>query len=115
MRLSIRRFPFYGPNLARKLMTRSFSQFDYSLRCMFPKWSDFDITYTRKGLIKKRIRQGLMYLTFVVSIIGLYKARKRDAGFTSVYDTLRQQARGLAIGLLKLLGVVIRSVQRRLE
>ena len=62
---------------------------------MFPKWSNYHIQYTRKGLVKKWIRRALTFLIFVAGIIILYQARKQGQGFASLYDLLLQRARGL--------------------
>lgn len=81
---------------------------------MFPRWSDYDIQYTRKGLIKRRVRQSLTYLTFIASIVGLYQARKRGEGLISLFDTLRQQARGVVMGSLTYLVGGIRNIQGKI-
>ncbi|KAI4257145.1 MAG: hypothetical protein LQ352_001785 [Teloschistes flavicans] len=36
-----------------------YSQIDFTFRCMFPKWSDWEVQYTRKGLLKRQARQAL--------------------------------------------------------
>ena len=77
------------------LIARSYSQIDYSLRCMFPMWSNYDVQYTRKGLIKKWIRQALTSLSVVAGIVILYHARKQGQSFATLSDVIRQRARGL--------------------
>lgn len=114
MPLSIRKLPHHCLKFRRLLKARSFSQIDYSLRCMFPRWGHYDIQYTRKGQIKRRVRQSVIYLTFVASIVGLYQARKRGEGLLSLFDTLRQQARGVVVGVLTHLEGGIRSIQGRI-
>src|SRR5277367_874150 len=47
------------------------SQIDFTLRCMFPRYSDWDLTYTRKGLIKYRLLQSLAYLATFSTILGI--------------------------------------------
>lgn len=39
---------------------------------MFPKWSDWNITYTRQGIWKQRLRRGLALLFMTAAIIAAY-------------------------------------------
>jgi len=43
---------------------------------MFPTWSDWNIDYTSKGIMKRRIWQALRVLMVVVSIVLGYQARR---------------------------------------
>ena len=43
---------------------------------MFPTWSDWDIKYTRKGLLKKSALTLLKSLALVAFIIGIIKERQ---------------------------------------
>ena len=70
---------------------------------MFPKWSDWDIGYTRKGLIKRRIRQSLKFIAFAASIVGLYRMRWSGEGFGKMHNELWRQSKGFAVGLLTVL------------
>ncbi len=94
------------------LTSCSFSQFDYSIRCMFPKWSDWQIQYTRKGLLKERIRQGLSLAIFAAMIVGLYQARRLPGGISALPSMLRQHFKGLILGLLSSVSRGISRVQR---
>ena len=78
---------------------------------MFPNWSNYDIQYTRKGLIKKWIRRALSSLIFVAGIITLYQARKHGQTFASAYGILQQQARGLITVLLTTVERGVRIIQ----
>jgi hypothetical protein len=53
----------------------SYSQINFGLRCMFPTWSDWNITYTAKGLAKKRTKSLLKYLAYAALFTTLYQAR----------------------------------------
>ena len=46
---------------------------------MFPKWDDWDVQYTRKGLVRQKVKQSLKVLAFTVSVVGLYSIRKFSA------------------------------------
>ncbi|KAL8781921.1 MAG: hypothetical protein Q9194_000114 [Teloschistes cf. exilis] len=52
-----------------------YSQIDFTLRCMFPKWSDWDFQYTRKGLLKRQARQALSVLLVASVVVGAYTLR----------------------------------------
>lgn len=43
---------------------------------MFPRWTDWDLEYTSKGILKKRIRQALQYGLVIGAIIGAYQIKK---------------------------------------
>jgi len=53
-----------------------YTQIYFTLRCMFPKYSDWDVTYTSKGLAKRKVKSILKYLTYILAIGGLYRAKK---------------------------------------
>ncbi|KAL8944088.1 MAG: hypothetical protein Q9216_000679 [Gyalolechia sp. 2 TL-2023] len=57
-----------------------YSQIDFTFRCMFPKWSDWDLQYTRKGLIKKQTQRALNILLIASIIIGAYSMRQQGIG-----------------------------------
>lgn len=44
---------------------------------MFPKWNDWDLKYTPKGLAKKRIGRIIQYLSLIGFIIFLYASQKK--------------------------------------
>ena len=79
----------------------SFSQIDYSIRCMFPKWSDWNIQYTTKGLIKHRLAQTLKVIALVVSITGAFYIR-RDVR-RNLLDFLTLTRTYMELGVLKAL------------
>ncbi|KAI9819853.1 MAG: hypothetical protein M1827_006422 [Pycnora praestabilis] len=78
------------------------SQFDFIFKCMFPKWSDWNIEYTEKGLLKQRSRQLLKYLAFVVAIVGVYQARQAGMTLFTIPEFLRQSFRSLLTALLNI-------------
>lgn len=77
---------------------------------MFPKWSDWNIEYTRKGLIKHRLSQAMKVLALAASIIGAYYIRKDFWGGLSVFQHFSRQY--LKLGLLNLLGHVQKGISR---
>jgi hypothetical protein len=61
---------------------------------MFPRYSDWDLAYTRKGLIKYRLLQGLAYLATFSTIVGIvwsFRAGKvgSKAAIKSVWTSIR--------------------------
>lgn len=76
---------------------------------MFPKWNDWNIQYTTKGLLKQRIKQLLRVITLLASIVGLYYIRKDVRGGLRAFDSLIKQK--IKFGLLRLLGWVEKGVR----
>lgn len=72
---------------------------------MFPTWSDWNITYTSKGLRKKRTKAMLRYLAYAVAFVGIYKARQARYGLTDLLAFLKGY---LMLALL----MVARTLQR---
>lgn len=76
---------------------------------MFPKWSDWNIQYTTKGLVKQRIKQTLQVVTLLASIVGLYYIRNDVRGGLRALDSSMKQM--VKSGLLRLLGWVEKGVR----
>ncbi|MCJ1354486.1 MAG: hypothetical protein MMC33_004475 [Icmadophila ericetorum] len=66
------------------------SQFDYIFRCMFPKWTDWNVTYTNKGVLKNRLRKGLEYAGLAATIVLAYQLIKEGR---SIIDFTRSLVR----------------------
>lgn len=81
---------------------------------MFPKWSDWHIQYTRKGLIKKRMRQGLAYVSFLAALVGFYQARKDPRRANSLPFLLRRQLKYMMVGFLSLVHRGIALIEKSL-
>jgi hypothetical protein len=60
---------------------------------MFPTWSDWDISYTRKGLLKKRAKTFLRYFMYFAFISGVVKLQRRGQDVASVGSLLKSYAR----------------------
>ncbi|KAL1637979.1 hypothetical protein SLS58_009096 [Diplodia intermedia] len=87
-----------------------YTQIWFGLRCMFPVWSDWNITYTRKGLVKLYLQRGLRVLTALVLLTGAWKARQRGL---KVAD-LRVAAK-IGVGILLDRGIdLLRTVKQLL-
>lgn len=57
-----------------------YTQIWFTILCMFPKYSDWNVKYTPKGLRKKRRNEAMRYLALLLVLGGIYRARK--AGHT---------------------------------
>ncbi|KAL9101218.1 MAG: hypothetical protein Q9163_003500 [Psora crenata] len=75
-----------------RLKDTVYSQADFTLRSMFPKWGDWDIQYTRKGLIKQRIQQILQVLAFAACLFGALAIRKDPVGGLAAIPAVLKRA-----------------------
>jgi len=75
---------------------------------MFPRWSDWNIQYTTKGLLKHRISQILRTVALVAAIVGAYYIRKDvRGGLLALSAVVRQYVKR---GILGGLGLATRGV-----
>lgn len=80
---------------------------------MFPKWSDWDLQYTRKGLLKKRAQQSAGVIILLAVVVGSYALRRQGSGVFSGLQTLNHLLRkyvkqGLFSALSLVNGVIAR-------
>ena len=61
-----------------------YTQVDFWRRCMFPRWEDWNIEYTRKGRMKMWMRRVVRGLAVVLLVGGLVKARRSGLGVGDV-------------------------------
>lgn len=74
-----------------------YSQYKYTWDCMFPKWGDWDIQYTRQGLRRQRIKQMMKLVAFVSFIAGLFSVRKQPLTSLGGIPTAIKQTIKLAL------------------
>lgn len=77
---------------------------------MFPRWSDWNIQYSSKGLIKQRIKQTVWTLLLAVGIMGGYYIRKDVRGGLILFHSLIRQ--NMKFGLLSFLTKIVDVVRR---
>jgi hypothetical protein len=53
-----------------------YNQIWFWYRCQFPKWRDWNIEYTPKGLVKLIIRRGFRVLAIIALILGYRRFQK---------------------------------------
>lgn len=57
-----------------------YSQVVFWYRCLFVKWSDWNIEYTREGLVRVRMRMMLRMLVLLLVGCGIWKLRLYELG-----------------------------------
>ncbi|KAF2267050.1 FAD/NAD(P)-binding domain-containing protein [Lojkania enalia] len=72
-----------------------YSQIDFYRRCRFPKWSDWNITYTKKGATKIWTTRATRFLGAALLIIASYRLRQRGFGVQDMKELLRQSLHGV--------------------
>lgn len=99
-----------GLSLPMRCMAYTFrySQIDYGLRCMFPKWNDWDLKYTRKGLAKKRAWRTVRYISLIGLLFVLCAPRKQT-------DILRNWLSKWGSSILRILKLSLEYTRNVLE
>lgn len=64
-----------------------YTQIWFGLRCMFPTWSDWNITYTRKGLVKRGAKR-LMRILLFMAVVSAFRLWRRH-GLESAKGAMR--------------------------
>lgn len=78
---------------------------------MFPKWSDWNLHYTRKGLVKKQAIRARNILLLVSIIVGAYWLRQGGSGSSPGIQSFNQfLQRYVKQGLLGISAVVNRGI-----
>ena len=68
----------YDSNSHANIIVKRYSQIWFTFRCMFPRWNDWNIQYTRKGKIKKMSKQIFGLVVVVAIIIVTYQIQARS-------------------------------------
>ncbi|KAL8896353.1 MAG: hypothetical protein Q9192_003143 [Flavoplaca navasiana] len=89
-----------------------YSQIDFTFRCMFPKWSDWDMQYTRKGLLKKQVQRACGVILLLGIIVGSFALRRRGSGVLSGLQSLNHLLRSyVKQGLFSAMGLVNTAIK----
>ncbi|KAH7114420.1 hypothetical protein B0J11DRAFT_540952 [Dendryphion nanum] len=67
-----------------------YSQIDFWRRCTFPRWSDWNIQYTKKGIAAKRRRVLKKTIVLALGIIGAYRFYQSGLGVADVKELMKQ-------------------------
>jgi hypothetical protein len=73
-----------------------YNQVWFWYRCQFVKWRDWNIKYTRKGLVKQMLTRGIKYAAIVALLLVLLRARQSGR-------SLKEQALGIRDSALAML------------
>ncbi|KAL9600142.1 MAG: hypothetical protein Q9219_003398 [cf. Caloplaca sp. 3 TL-2023] len=88
-----------------------YSQIDFTLRCMFPKWSAWDLQYTRKGLVKKWAQRARNILLLVLILaISYFFRQQRSNVFYSLQAVKQTVQRLVKQGLFGIASMANRAV-----
>lgn len=69
---------------------------------MFPKWDDWNIAYTRRGIWNIRRTRATRVLAVLLAVIGAYRLRQSGMGFRDVKDAMRSLVQGSVASLAEL-------------
>lgn len=92
--------------------TYSRSQTDFAFRCMFPNWSHWDITLTKRGEFRRTLWKSTKYLAYFTLIAGAFWARRTG---TNLIEVVKHWSKDRLHQGLQLLIFGISQVQHRLE
>ncbi|KAF1956395.1 FAD/NAD(P)-binding domain-containing protein [Byssothecium circinans] len=70
--------------------TYPYSQIDFWRRCTFPVWSDWNIAYTKQGISRMQRKRALRVLSFILAVVGIYRARRNGVRLADVWRQIRQ-------------------------
>ncbi|KAI9677020.1 MAG: hypothetical protein M1817_006859 [Caeruleum heppii] len=76
------------------------SQTNFMFKCMFPRYRDWDFKYTAKGILKQKVRRGLMFLCVTLAIVGVFRARQAGSGVLEMPGVLRMYTKQFLAGVL---------------
>ncbi|KAF1946136.1 FAD/NAD(P)-binding domain-containing protein [Clathrospora elynae] len=87
-----------------------YTQVDFWRRCTFPRWNDWNIEYTPKGIAKMRRTRAMRILSVVLAIGGMYRLRRSGLGVEDVTAVMKYVVQGSLARLLRLWTAVRREV-----
>jgi hypothetical protein len=71
-----------------------YTQIDFWRRCTFPRWNDWNIEYTNKGIAKMRARRAVRTLALMLAIGGVWRFKQSGLGLKDVKSLLRGAVQG---------------------
>jgi cation diffusion facilitator CzcD-associated flavoprotein CzcO len=88
-----------------------YTQIDFWRRCTFPKWDDWNIAYTRKGIWSIRKTRAMRGLAVLLAVIGAYRARRSGLGIRDAKGLMRSIIRGSLASLGQVVGMVREQIK----
>lgn len=90
-----------------------YTQIDFWRRCTFPKYSDWNIAYTRRGLAKMRRTRALRLLSVALAVVGAYRWRKSGLGIKDIRAMLENVFQGVLATAVQTLAVLKEQARLR--
>ncbi|KAF3043171.1 hypothetical protein E8E12_006865 [Didymella heteroderae] len=78
-----------------------YTQVDFWRRCTFPKYNDWNIAYTRKGISKIRRTRALRMVGVTLAIVGIYRWRKSGLGLRDIRGVVQNVLQGVLATLVQ--------------
>jgi len=79
-----------------------YTQVDFWRRCTFPKWNDWNIEFTSKGIARIRLRRMVKSLALVLAIGGMWRLKRSGLTLKDAKDWLKGMVRGSWENLMQL-------------
>lgn len=79
-----------------------FTQIDFWRRCTFPRWKDWNIVYTSKGLAKIRRTRVTRLLLLTLMVIGTYRVRQNRLGVEDLKAAIRNCLQSYLLRLVQI-------------
>ncbi|KAH8727489.1 hypothetical protein GQ44DRAFT_703298 [Phaeosphaeriaceae sp. PMI808] len=83
-----------------------YTQVDFWRRCTFPRWNDWNVAYTSKGLWNMRRTKLTRFTAFALVIIGGYRIRQSGLSVGNVKEALQRMLQGSLVTLFQLLALM---------
>ncbi|KAH3918183.1 hypothetical protein HBI56_144170 [Parastagonospora nodorum] len=88
-----------------------YTQVDFWRRCMWPKWADWNIEYTKKGLWNQRKMRAMRALAVLLAIVGAYRIRQSGKRVKDVRESMRRAVEGAVGRAVQVLGVLREGIK----
>jgi cation diffusion facilitator CzcD-associated flavoprotein CzcO len=88
-----------------------YTQIDFWRRCMFPKWDDWNIVYTKKGVWNIRKTRAIRGLAVLLAVVGAWRLSQSGLGFGDLKGVMRNVLQGSIASLRQLAGVVREQIR----
>jgi hypothetical protein len=87
-----------------------YTQVDFWRRCTFPRWDDWNIEYTSKGIARRRAKRVVRTLALVLAIGGAWRFRQSGLGMVDVKALLRGAVQGSVRNVMEAWGMLRKAV-----
>lgn len=93
---------------------RRYSQYRFFLQSLWPKWSDWNVTWTRRGKIARALRTSIVGATFTFVFLLAYRAKRTGISpfeFSKrqnriVFNAIKNAGREIYAGMAQLIADV---------